>query len=157
MNRNIAFAGFLDRNEYLLVLIMMNSMSGVPPISLMPPSERSSLSRSRVRSSCSFLVEAERLALEALSVELAQTLDRGRNGLPIGDHAARPAVVHVILAAAAGRLGNAVRLQLLWCRRTAHGHVGHHLTDLPATPVRVSAAPSLVRSMISIPLRTPKG
>ncbi|MNC91752.1 hypothetical protein D3C83_80640 [compost metagenome] len=39
-----------------LLVSMTNSTSGTPPISLMPPSARSSLSRSRVRLSCSFFV-----------------------------------------------------------------------------------------------------
>src|SRR5207302_730250 len=39
-------------------------------------------------------------------VELAEAPDRVRDGLEIGQHAAEPAVVDVVLAAALGRLGD---------------------------------------------------
>ena len=39
-------------------------------------------------------------------VELAQALDRLRDRLEIGQHAAEPAVIDVVLAAALGRLGD---------------------------------------------------
>ena len=80
-------------------------MSGSPPISLMPPSARSSLSRSRVSFEQLALRQPALLGVDAL-LELAQPLDRLRNRLEIGQHAAEPAVVDVILAAALGRLGD---------------------------------------------------
>ena len=41
-------------------------------------------------------------------LDLAQPLDRGRDCLEIGQHAAEPAIVDVILAAALGRVGDRI-------------------------------------------------
>ena len=91
-----------------LLVSMTKSRSGMPPMSLMPPSARSSLSRSRVSDRRSFLVRPCTPSA-SIVVELAQPLDRMGDRLPVGEHAAEPAGVHVILRAAAGRFGDRVR------------------------------------------------
>src|SRR3546814_4691926 len=53
------------------------------------------------------LREAVRVALKLLFQRL-EPLDRTRNRLPVGEHAAQPAVVDEVLAGAAGRLGDRV-------------------------------------------------
>ena len=96
------------RSASLLVSIT-NSMFGRPPISLMPPSERSSLSRSRNRPSNSFFLRPELCAEFSVSSIAAHALDRVRDRLPVGQRAAEPAVVHVILRAALRRRGDRLR------------------------------------------------
>ena len=59
-----------------LLVSITNRMSGRPPMSLMPPSARSSLSRSRVRLQQLLLRQARACSLAELLVELAQPLDR---------------------------------------------------------------------------------
>ena len=71
----------------------------------MPPSARSSLSRCAGQLQQLALGQPGLLVGDAL-VEFAQPLDRLRDGLEVGQHAAEPAVVDVILAAALGRLGD---------------------------------------------------
>src|SRR5918995_786738 len=76
-----------------------------------------------------FLGKADYVALQAL-IELAQALDRGRDGLPVGDHAAQPAVVDVVLAAALGRIGDALGGGGLGADEQHAAAVGHDLADL---------------------------
>ena len=94
-----------------LLVSITNIRSGMPPMSLMPPSESSSLSRSRVSWSSSFLVAAGALAAAALkhAFEFAQAGDGAGNRAPVGERAAQPAVVDVVLGAALGRDGHRVR------------------------------------------------
>src|SRR3546814_11469027 len=77
------------------------------------------------------LGEAVRVALKLLFQRL-EPLDRTRNRLPVGEHAAQPAVVDEVLAGAAGRLGDRVL-------RLALGADEPHLSALcrrlaPASP-----------------------
>ena len=53
------------------------------------------------------LGQAGRVAVQPV-LHLAQALDRLGDGLPVGQHAAQPAVVDVVLAAALGRVGDLV-------------------------------------------------
>ena len=76
-------------------------------MSLMPPSAFSSLSLLARQHQALFLGQALGAVAEHL-VELAQARDRGRNGLPVGQHAAEPAGVDEILRRALGRLGDRV-------------------------------------------------
>jgi hypothetical protein len=73
----------------------------------MPPSALSSFSRSRCRLSSSFLVKPDSPwpRVQQL-VELAQALDRVRDRLPVGQHAAEPAGVDVVLGRALGGVGD---------------------------------------------------
>ena len=68
----------------------------------MPPSERSSLSRSRVQVQHFLLGEADAAARDDL-IEFAQARDRLRHGLPVGQRAAEPALIDVVLRAALSR------------------------------------------------------
>jgi hypothetical protein len=77
-------------------------------MSLMPPSARSSLSRSRCSVSRSFLVYALRLVRGEHLVERAQPLDRVRHRLPIGQRAAEPARIDVVLRRLLRGFGNGV-------------------------------------------------
>ena len=62
-------------------------------------------------------------------VHLAQALDRTGDGLPVGQHAAEPTVVHVILAATLRGFCNIVSRGALGANEqhaaTASGHVAH--------------------------------
>ena len=88
-----------------LLVSITNRMSGRPPISLMPPSARSSLSRARVSSNSSRLVKPLCSVVMRSSSSRSRRIDRG-NRLEVGQHAAEPAVIDVILAAALGSFGD---------------------------------------------------
>ena len=90
-----------------LLVSMTNIRSGVEPMSLMPPSALSSFSRSRSRFRRSFLVRPCGLAGQHL-VELAQALDRVGDRLPVGQHAAEPARIDVVLGRTLRRVGDDV-------------------------------------------------
>src|SRR3546814_9832216 len=47
--------------------------------------------------------------LGELLLQLAQPLDGMRDGLPVGQHAAEPAVIDIVLAATRRRIGNELR------------------------------------------------
>ena len=91
-----------------LLVSMTNIRSGSAPMSLMPPSERSSLSFSRVSWSSSFLVRPCVSPCEQL-LERLEPLDRVGDGPPIGQRAAEPAVIDVILRAGLGGIGDRLR------------------------------------------------
>ena len=55
-----------------------------------------------------FLLGQAYALLDQLFIQLAQALDRVGDGLPVGHHAAEPAVVDVVLAAALGGFGDLV-------------------------------------------------
>ena len=75
----------------------------------MPPSARSSFSFSRVSVEALLLgVARGRLRRAQHLLELAQPLDRGRDGLPVGERAAEPARIDVILRAALRGVGDCV-------------------------------------------------
>ena len=78
----------------------------MPPMSLMPPSDWLSLSRSRVQVQHFLLGAALRVGEDV--VELAQAADRLRNGLPVGQRAAEPAMIDEVLGGALGGFGDAV-------------------------------------------------
>ena len=86
-----------------LLVSMTKIMSGVPPISRMPPSDCCSLFCSRSSPSRSFLV-SPLAPLAELLVDRLQPRDRLRDGLPVGQRAAEPAVVHVVLRRPLGRV-----------------------------------------------------
>ena len=137
-----------------LLVSITNRMSGRPPISLMPPSARSSLSRSRVSFSSSFLVRPGWPRAKLL-VELAQPLDRLGDRLPVGQHAAEPAVVDVILAAALGRLGDRVLRLALGADEQHAAAAGRRRRARPRS-AWCSSGTVCSRSMMWTPLRTPK-
>ena len=56
---------------------------------------RSSFSISRVRISASFLVRLVEGAVGLLCLQIAQALDRGADGLVVGEHAAQPAMADI--------------------------------------------------------------
>ena len=85
-----------------LLVSMTNRRSGTPPMSLMPPSAFSSLSFSRVSVRRSFLVRPWASPASSVS-SFAQALDRARDRLPVGQHAAEPAGVDVVLGRTLGR------------------------------------------------------
>jgi hypothetical protein len=102
---------------------------------LMPPSDASSLSRSRCLSRISFFVK--RWVLEDL-LELLQPFDRGLDRLEVREHAAEPAVVHVEHPAALGLLADLVLRLLLRAdeeddaaRRGELPHLGVDLAEHP--------------------------
>src|SRR3546814_12649077 len=77
------------------------------------------------------LREAERVALKLLFQRL-EPLDRTRNRLPVGEHAAQPAVVDEVLAGAAGRLGDRVLRLTLGADEQPLAAMGRRLA--PAIP-----------------------
>ena len=88
-----------------MLVSITNMMSGVPPMSLMPPRALSSLVFSRVMVEQFALGEAHAF-LGKLLIEGAQMLDRIGNGLPVGERAAEPAGIHIILGRALGAFGD---------------------------------------------------
>ena len=112
-----------------LLVSITNSRSGRPPISLMPPSDLLSVSRSRVSCSSSFLVRP--LASPASSLlELLQAADRLGDGLPVGERAAEPAVIDEILRRALGGIGDALGGLPLGADEQHAAAAGHHVADL---------------------------
>ena len=80
-----------------LLVSTTNMTSGSPPMSRMPPRLFSSLSRSRVSWRTSFLVRPA-VSPDSCSSRRLEPLDRVGNGLPVGQHAAEPAMVDEMLA-----------------------------------------------------------
>ena len=74
----------------------------------MPPSERSSFSRSRVQVQAFLFGQTLRAGVQRF-LDRAQALDRIRNRLPVGQRAAEPTVVDVVLGAALGCVGDRLR------------------------------------------------
>ena len=112
-----------------LLVSITNSMLGRPPISLMPPSERSSLSRSRRSRSNSFLVRPELWAEPSVSSMVRRRRIELRDGLPVGERAAQPAVVHIILGAAFGRGRDRLGRLALGAHEKDTAAAGHHFAQ----------------------------
>src|ERR1043166_2439486 len=90
-----------------LLVSITNSMLGRPPISLMPPSERSRQAEQLL------LLEAGADGGVQSLLDAAHALDRTGDGLPVGQRAAKPAMVDEILGAAlGGRSERLLRLAL---------------------------------------------
>src|SRR6185312_5416644 len=106
-DRNAALAGFLHGDSFLVGVDDEQHVGRAAHFldAAQRPLELVALAR---QVELLLLGQADHVALEAI-VELAQALDRGRDGLPVGDHAAQPAVIHVVLAAALGGVGDALR------------------------------------------------
>ena len=84
---------------------------------------------SLTREAQQFLLGVADIVIGQLHVHVAQTLDRLGNSLPIGQHAAEPAVVDVVLAAAFGVIGDQVRGLALGADEQHPATAGHHLPD----------------------------
>ena len=74
-------------------------------------------------------------------LELAQPLDRGRDRLPVGQRAAEPARIDVILRASASRRRRSRPAPAAWCRRTGCGRPWRPYRSPPARR-GASSAPS---------------
>ena len=112
-----------------LLVSITNSRSGRPPISLMPPSDLLSESRSRVSCRISFLVRPLGLAGQRL-VELLEAADRLRDGLPVGERAAEPAMIDEVLGGALGGIGDALGGLALGADEQHAAAAGHDVADL---------------------------
>src|SRR6185503_15319918 len=89
-----------------LFVSITNIRSGSAPISLMPPSARSSLSFAGELEQL-LLSETVGLALKHL-LERLEALDRVRDGAPISQRAAEPAMIDVILRAGLRGIGHSL-------------------------------------------------
>ena len=112
-----------------LLVSITKIRSGTPPMSLMPPSAFSSFSRSRDIIRRSFLVRPEAAPPVELVVDLAQALDRGRDRLPVGQHAAEPTRVDVILRRALGGIGDLLLRLALGADEQHATAAGHRVRD----------------------------
>ena len=79
-----------------------------------------------------FLLRELAAGVDELFIQLAQSLDRLGDGLPVGEHAAEPAMVDVILAAALRGFGNL-------CLRLALGADEQH-ASMVATTSRIACS-----------------
>src|SRR5207248_8320985 len=86
-------------------------------------------------------------------VELAEPLDRLRDRLEIGQHAAEPTVVDIILAAALGRLGDRLLRLPFGADQQDPAAAGDNFA-VASSPCRNNGT-VCSRSMIWMPLRTP--
>ncbi len=75
----------------------------------MPPSDSSSLSRSRGQLQQFLLGHGQSPSPASSAFQLAKTRDRARDGAPVGQGAAEPAVIDVVLGAALGGGGDGIR------------------------------------------------
>ncbi len=116
--------------------------------------ERSSLSRSRVSCRVSFLVRpVERLNQQLL--QLPQTADGVGNGLPVGQCAAEPAMVHVELGAALRGFGHRAGCLALGADEQHAAATGRPRRARPSGPRRAAGRSGKDRQC-GTPLRAPK-
>ncbi len=88
-------------------------------------------------------------------LELAQPRDRAGNGLPVGQRAAEPARVDVVLRAALGGFGDRRPAPGAWCRRTGCGRPWRPCRSRPPSAL-CSIGTLCARSMMWMLLRVPK-
>ena len=148
-DRDAELVGLLDGDRFLVGVDHEHDV-GLAAHLLDAAQRRAPACRARgSRFSSSFLVRPTPSPVQPV-LQLAQALDRLGHGLPVGQHAAQPAVVDVVLAAALGRVGDLVAGAALGADEQHAAAAGHDVAHLQRAPGAASARSGQIDDMDAV-------